>query len=122
MKDTLDVFNNNIVRQQDHGLVILISVTLLRFPFKAPSHVCVCVYIHTHTRMHTHTKHNTHTHIFMWYLFGFLQSRLEADPKVLVKFDYATAQPVRDVNGRCIKVAQGEAWCREVPVSLDLLL
>ncbi|BFZ01882.1 hypothetical protein BsWGS_04921 [Bradybaena similaris] len=37
-----------------------------------------------------------------------LMSRLEADLKVLVKFDYATAQPVRDMNGRCIKVALGE--------------
>jgi solute carrier family 27 fatty acid transporter 6 len=37
-----------------------------------------------------------------------LINKLDADPKVLVKFDYATAEPIRDKNGRCIKVAIGE--------------
>ncbi|CAG5126974.1 unnamed protein product [Candidula unifasciata] len=37
-----------------------------------------------------------------------LLNKLEAEPKVLVKFDYATAQPIRSKNGRCIRVAVGE--------------
>ncbi|BFY97262.1 hypothetical protein BsWGS_00302 [Bradybaena similaris] len=37
-----------------------------------------------------------------------LLSKLEGNTKALVKFDYATALPVRDKNGRCIKVGVGE--------------
>ncbi|XP_005113163.1 long-chain fatty acid transport protein 6 [Aplysia californica] len=35
-------------------------------------------------------------------------SMLDPDPKALVKFDYGTALPIRDKNGRCIKVGIGE--------------
>ncbi|PVD19597.1 hypothetical protein C0Q70_20087 [Pomacea canaliculata] len=37
-----------------------------------------------------------------------LLSKIEPFPNVLVKFDYATAQPIRDKNGHCIKVKIGE--------------
>nr|KAG5697723.1 hypothetical protein BaRGS_006245 [Batillaria attramentaria] len=33
---------------------------------------------------------------------------IDPEPKVLVKFDYATALPIRDKNGRCIKTKPGE--------------
>ncbi|BFY97261.1 hypothetical protein BsWGS_00301 [Bradybaena similaris] len=33
---------------------------------------------------------------------------LDRNAKALVKFDYATASPIRDKNGRCIKVGVGE--------------
>ncbi|XP_076444292.1 long-chain fatty acid transport protein 6-like [Babylonia areolata] len=34
--------------------------------------------------------------------------RLDPNPKVLVKFDYTTALPIRNRNGRCIRVKPGE--------------
>ncbi|PVD19595.1 hypothetical protein C0Q70_20085 [Pomacea canaliculata] len=37
-----------------------------------------------------------------------LLSKIDPDVKALVKFDYTTAQPLRDKNGRCIKVKIGE--------------
>ncbi|XP_025076675.1 very long-chain acyl-CoA synthetase-like [Pomacea canaliculata] len=37
-----------------------------------------------------------------------LLSKIDPVPKALVKFDYATAQPIRDKNGHCIKVKIGE--------------
>ena len=36
-----------------------------------------------------------------------MQNLIDPDPKVLVKFDYSTATPIRDKNGRCIKVKPG---------------
>nr|KAG5697722.1 hypothetical protein BaRGS_006244 [Batillaria attramentaria] len=33
---------------------------------------------------------------------------VDPKPKVLVKFDYATALPIRDKNGRCINIMPGE--------------
>lgn len=37
-----------------------------------------------------------------------LLNKIDPDPKVLVKFDYSTALPVRDQNGRCIKIKPGQ--------------
>lgn len=37
-----------------------------------------------------------------------VQNLIDPDTKVLVKFDYSTAMPIRDENGRCIKVKPGE--------------
>ena len=36
-----------------------------------------------------------------------MQNLFDPDPKVLVKFDYSTATPIRDKNGRCIKIKPG---------------
>jgi hypothetical protein len=36
-----------------------------------------------------------------------VQRLIDPDPKYLVKFDYTTAEPKRDKNGRCIPIKPG---------------
>ncbi|CAG5125299.1 unnamed protein product, partial [Candidula unifasciata] len=49
-----------------------------------------------------------------------LLNKIDAYPKALVKFDYATAVPLRDKNGRCIRVSVGEPglFIAKVPENL----
>ncbi|BFY97264.1 hypothetical protein BsWGS_00304 [Bradybaena similaris] len=50
-----------------------------------------------------------------------LLNKLDPNAKALVKFDYETARPLRDKNGRCVKVRRGEPglFIARIP---DLLL
>ncbi|XP_013094718.2 long-chain fatty acid transport protein 2-like [Biomphalaria glabrata] len=48
-------------------------------------------------------------------------AKIDPDSKVLVKFDYATAQPLRDKNGFCIKVGIGEPGLFMGKVRADLV-
>ncbi|KAH9520442.1 hypothetical protein Btru_060800 [Bulinus truncatus] len=50
-----------------------------------------------------------------------LLSKIDPDVKALVKFDYATAQPIRDKNGFCIKVGIGEPGLFLTKVRDDLI-
>lgn len=47
--------------------------------------------------------------ISFYFFFALMfQSKHDSDSTVLVKFDFTTALPLRDKNGRCIKISVGE--------------